>query len=174
MGMDSRAEQDLHILEEIELDPDITQADLATRLGVAVGSVNWYLKRLISKGHIKVRKMQRRRLRYLITPQGIAAKSELAAAFMRASMRLYRETRVAAQEAIAHARGAGFDEIGLDGNSDLVEVCYLTCLEQGIRVLESPSGNAPVIRIVSRQVVLVMPDGQSIAPRVAGSRERSA
>jgi len=46
----------------------ITQADLAARLGVAVGSVNWYLKRLINKGHIKVRQMKRRRLRYLITP----------------------------------------------------------------------------------------------------------
>jgi DNA-binding MarR family transcriptional regulator len=75
--MDSRAEQDLRILEEIEHNPDITQADLAGRLGVAIGSVNWYLKRMINKGYIKVRQMQRRRLRYLITPQGLAIKAGL-------------------------------------------------------------------------------------------------
>jgi DNA-binding MarR family transcriptional regulator len=171
--MDSQAEQDLRILEEIELDPDVTQADLATRLGVAVGSVNWYLKRLINKGYVKVRKMQRRRLRYLITPQGIAAKTELTAAFMRASMRLYRETRAAAQHAIAQARRAGFDEIWLDGDSDLTEVCYLTCLEQGIKVAEGPVREVPLIKIAGRQVVLVWPAGQAVEPGVPSDLERS-
>ena len=72
--MDTQLERELQILEYLERNPDTTQADLATRLGVAVGSVNWYLKRMINKGHIKVRQMQRRRLRYLITPQGVAEK----------------------------------------------------------------------------------------------------
>jgi DNA-binding MarR family transcriptional regulator len=157
MGMDSRAEQDLHILEEIELDPDITQADLATRLGVAVGSVNWYLKRLISKGHIKVRKMQRRRLRYLITPQGIAAKSELAAAFMRASMRLYRETRTAVQNHLAEARQAGYTSVHIDGKGELAEICYLTCLEQGHRIVQTPDVRIPTLLVDGRKVELVLP-----------------
>ena len=57
MARDLQVEQDLQILEQVERNPDITQADLATRLGMAVGSVNWYLKRLINKGYIKVRQM---------------------------------------------------------------------------------------------------------------------
>ena len=72
--MDSQSERELQILEYLERNPDTTQADLATRLGVAVGSVNWYLKRLINRGYVKVRQMQRRRLRYLVTPQGLAEK----------------------------------------------------------------------------------------------------
>ncbi len=44
---------DLQILNHIGENPDTTQADLAAQLGVAVGSVNWYVKRLINKGHIK-------------------------------------------------------------------------------------------------------------------------
>ena len=54
---------DLQILNHIHENPDTTQADLATQLGVAVGIVNWYIKRLVNKGHIKVAQMQRRRLR---------------------------------------------------------------------------------------------------------------
>jgi Mn-dependent DtxR family transcriptional regulator len=42
--------RDLNLLEHIEKDPDITQASLAMKLGVAVGTVNWHLKRLIKKG----------------------------------------------------------------------------------------------------------------------------
>ncbi|HXV99233.1 MAG TPA: winged helix-turn-helix transcriptional regulator, partial [Anaerolineae bacterium] len=75
---------DLEILNHIEENPDTTQADLATQLGVAVGSVNWYLKRLITKGYIKVTQMQRRRLRYLLTPKGLAEKAHLTTSFMQA------------------------------------------------------------------------------------------
>jgi len=37
---------DLSLLEKIEQNPDATQASLASQLGVAVGTVNWHLKRL--------------------------------------------------------------------------------------------------------------------------------
>jgi len=36
--------RELGLLTEIERDPDITQAGLATKLGVAVGTVNWHLR----------------------------------------------------------------------------------------------------------------------------------
>jgi DNA-binding MarR family transcriptional regulator len=51
--------RELILLEEIEHDPDVSQASLAAQLGVAVGTVNWHLKRLIAKGYIKVKRAQR-------------------------------------------------------------------------------------------------------------------
>jgi DNA-binding Lrp family transcriptional regulator len=48
--------EELHefgLLEELAQDPDTTQSTRAARLGVAVGTVNWYLKRLVAKGCIK-------------------------------------------------------------------------------------------------------------------------
>ena len=44
--------RELALLESIESDPDVTQASLATQLDVAVGTVNWHIKRLIEKGYI--------------------------------------------------------------------------------------------------------------------------
>ncbi len=67
--MQGQESYDFQILNHIDQNPDTTQADLATQLDVAVGSVNWYLKRLVNKGYIKVKQMERRRLRYLLTPQ---------------------------------------------------------------------------------------------------------
>ena len=46
--------RDMFLLEKIEYDPDINQSTLATQLGVAVGTVNLYLKRFIDKGFVKV------------------------------------------------------------------------------------------------------------------------
>ncbi len=156
--MNSQVEQDLRILEQIERDPDVTQADLAGRLGVAVGSVNWYLKRLINKGYIKVRQMQRRRLRYLITPQGIAEKARLTASFMEVSMRLYRETREAAKQYLTEIRQAGYGEVHVEGDNDLTEVCYLTCLEQDMQVVDIPQSLTPTLRIEGMELHLVWPE----------------
>ncbi|HJO90241.1 MAG TPA: winged helix-turn-helix domain-containing protein, partial [Anaerolineales bacterium] len=98
---------ELRILEQIEQDPDATQADLAARLGVAIGTINWYVKRLVSKGHVKVTRLQRRRLRYLITPEGIAEKSRLAVEYVQVSMGMYRTIRQVARDLLAEARAAG-------------------------------------------------------------------
>ena len=56
---------------------DATQASLASQLGVAVGTVNWHIKRLIEKGYVKARRVDRRKLRYLITPEGLALRASL-------------------------------------------------------------------------------------------------
>ena len=69
--------REMILLEQIEFDPDITQASLASQLGVAVGTVNWHLKRLIAKGYVKVKRAQRRKLRYIITPEYIAFRARL-------------------------------------------------------------------------------------------------
>ncbi|MBN1640931.1 MAG: winged helix-turn-helix transcriptional regulator [Anaerolineae bacterium] len=156
--MDPAVERDLRILEQIERDPDVTQADLAARLGVAVGSVNWYLKRMVKKGYVKVRQMQRRRLRYLITPQGMAEKARLTASYMSVSMRLYRETREAARRYLHAVRKAGYEAVRVEGDNDLAEVCALTCLEQGVRVVDGPDDGVPALRVEGMAVALAWPD----------------
>ncbi len=48
----------LEMLTHIEANPDISQVGLATELGVAVGTINWHLKRMINKGYVKVKRAQ--------------------------------------------------------------------------------------------------------------------
>jgi len=63
--MDTASEEprELTLLEQIENDPDVNQSTLATQLGIAVGTVNWHLKRLIAKGYVKVKRAERKKLR---------------------------------------------------------------------------------------------------------------
>jgi DNA-binding MarR family transcriptional regulator len=135
--MDQNQDQirNLFLLEEIEKDPDTTQASLAQRLGVAVGTVNWYLKRLISKGYVKVKQAERRKLRYIITPEGIALRAKLTVAYVDNSMTLYRNTRQRAKTLLSAAITDGYDSVQIQGDGDLAEVCRLTCLELGMTVL---------------------------------------
>jgi len=148
---------DLEILSQIEENPDITQADLATQLGVAVGSVNWYLKRLVNKGYVKVRQMQRRRLRYLLTPTGISAKARLTREFMQASLKYYRLTREDTKRYLEQVKQAGFETVCIKGDGDLAEIVYLTCLEAQMPVKEEMDPGCPVFRIEGLRTALDWP-----------------
>jgi DNA-binding MarR family transcriptional regulator len=128
--------RELTLLEQIERDPDVTQASLAALLGVAVGTVNWHLKRLISKGYIKVKRAQRRKLRYIITPEGIALRARLTINYVENSMRLYRRTRQQVRELLLEVKAAGYDRVRIQGDGDIADVCRLTCLEQGVAVVD--------------------------------------
>ncbi|MFQ5943725.1 MAG: winged helix-turn-helix domain-containing protein [Anaerolineales bacterium] len=128
-------ERERVLLEEIERDPDTTQADLATTLGVAVGTVNWHVKRLIAKGYVKVKRAERRKLRYIITPEGIALRARLTVAYIDNSMQLYRKSRKLALDALADARAHGYRSIRIEGDGDIADVVRLTCIEQGFDVV---------------------------------------
>ena len=138
-------DHELQILQEIERNPDLTQASLAVQMGVAVGSVNWYLKRLVSKGYVKVTHLQRRKMHYFLTPSGLALKIKLTRSYMDVSLRVYRELRAAAQAALEEVRRAGYPAVSIDGQDEATEILRLTCLEGGVKV-EADSAGVPVLR----------------------------
>ncbi len=148
---------ELDLLTRIEENPDISQANLASELGVAVGTVNWYLKRLISKGYVKVKRAQRKKLRYIITPEGIALRTRLTVDYIQSSFELYRHTRQKTLTAIRQLRESGFEQVKIEGDGEIAEVCRLTCLENNLPVTEDPS--APCIVIDGIHISLALPAG---------------
>jgi DNA-binding MarR family transcriptional regulator len=154
--METQADPDreLIMLEQIERDPDVTQASLAAQLGVAVGTVNWHIKRLISKGYVKVKRAQRRKLRYIITPEGIAFRARLTVNYIETSMRLYRNTRQRVRELLAEVKSDGFNQVRIDGEGDIADICRLTCLEQSFAIVEDE--NSPALEVRGVRVHLRM------------------
>lgn len=144
----------LLILDQIEKNPDVNQATLAVQLGVAVATVNWHLKRLVEKGFIKVKRAQRKKLRYIITPEGLTERARLTVDYIENSMRLYRRTRQRVLDALVDVRMAGFESIRIVGDGDLAEVIRLTCLEQGVIIGENPQ--LPALEIQGWKVRLHM------------------
>ncbi len=144
--------RELALLETIERDPDVTQASIATQMDVAVGTVNWHLKRLIEKGYIKIKRANRKKLRYIITPEGIALRARLTVDYIEQQFLLYRNTRQHVKEHIEQMRAAGFDRVAIQGEGDVADICRLTCLEQGVAVVSD--GGAPVLVVSGLKVRL--------------------
>jgi DNA-binding MarR family transcriptional regulator len=153
--------RELTLLEEIEHDPDVTQASLAAQLGVAVGTVNWHIKRFIAKGYVKVKRAQRRKLRYIITPEGLAFRARLTVNYVETSMRLYRRTRLRVRELLAEVKQAGYAQVMISGDGDIADICRLSCLEQSISVLDefdSTRSGLPILEVCEMKVSLHLPE----------------
>ncbi len=163
---DKAALRELELLEALAENPEARQVDLATRLGVAVGTVNWLLKRLSTKGYVKIKRIGRWQWRYLLTPRGFAEKSRLTQRYLKNSMTLYRKTRQEARRLLGALRESGYNQVCLEGDpeNDLLDVCRLTCLEQEIAIAKAGNpladGEVPTLRVVGQELTLAGPQGK--------------
>ena len=136
--------RDLQLLREIEANEIVTQRSLAKRLGIALGLTNLYLKRLVKKGCIKVVNIQRNRIRYLITPKGIAEKSRLTYEYMQYSLQLYRQACTVLRARFRALADQGQKRIVFYGVGEAAELAYLCVREMDLDLVgvvdPEPSG----------------------------------
>ena len=154
----AKVEHQLRILETLEREPDTTQASLAAQLGVAVGTINWHLKRMMRKGYIKAKQMERRKLRYFVTPTGLALKARLTKEYMEVSLRVYRELRQAARETLAQVRDGGYATVKVNGRGEAMEIFGLTCLEEGMGIEKNPVTLLPEVWAEGTRFVVEWPE----------------
>jgi EPS-associated MarR family transcriptional regulator len=83
------------LLRKIKERPSSTQRELASELGFSLGKLNYCLKSLKKKGHIKLKNFQNNKNKinyaYILTPRGIAIKTKLTMNFMKRKMKEYDE-----------------------------------------------------------------------------------
>jgi len=130
--MDLQGQRDLLLLSELDRDGGATQRTLATKLGVALGLTNLYLKRLARKGYIKITTIPRSRIRYLLTPQGVTEKSRLTYLYMQYSLSYYRDMRTRLKEMLSTFDGTHDQRVVIYGTTELAELAYLSLREMNI------------------------------------------
>ena len=129
--LDIEGHRDLKLLEAVEQDSRVTQRSLATKLGIALGLTNIYLRRLVRKGYIKCVNVQSNRISYLITPRGIAEKARLTYEFMDYSLHLYGEVRQHLRSVLQECAAAG-RRVAIYGRGEAAELAYLSLKECGL------------------------------------------
>ena len=70
--------------------PDLTQRELAEKLGVSVGGLNYCLKALMEKGMVKMKNFANSKNKfgyvYVLTPTGMAEKAAITHRFLQRKM----------------------------------------------------------------------------------------
>jgi EPS-associated MarR family transcriptional regulator len=104
----------LKVLRALEANPQMNQRELSVVLGVSLGKTNFCLKALLDKGLVKMQGFKKSQNKmayaYLLTPAGIAQKTELTALFLRYKQQEYvalkAEIEALQLEAAGHAEKA--------------------------------------------------------------------
>ena len=96
----AKIQEDTHfrIMRILQDNPDLTQRELADKLGMSVGGLNYCLNALINKGFVKMANFSNSKNKfkyvYLLTPQGIAEKIVLTSRFLKRKMEEYDALKV--------------------------------------------------------------------------------
>lgn len=131
-------EREIDLLQAISQDETATQANLATELGMAVGSVNWYIKRLIRRGYLKATRMDRTRLRYNMTPEGLEVLRRRATQYVKDSLKVYKDLRKDAKAFIAMLMAQGIESVHVDGEDEALDIFRLSCMEANLNLNSTP------------------------------------
>ena len=109
----SSQDQEIHLkaLQHLEINPNVTQRELAEHLGVSLGKANYCLKALIGRGLIKVRNFKNSKNKsaylYILTPKGIDEKARISVAFLRRKVREYEQLKIEIEELQLQIDGKG-------------------------------------------------------------------
>ena len=97
MKTGARDELRLRVLRALEANPELSQRQLASELGVSLGGVNYALKALVERGFVKADNFRKSGNKvaylYVLTPQGVAEKASLATAFLSRKLEEYEVLR---------------------------------------------------------------------------------
>ena len=87
-----------NILRKIQKKPNSSQREMAEELGFSLGKLNYCLKSLQEKGLVKIKNFQEQKnkikyVQYILTPKGIAERTNLTINFMKRKMKEYDELK---------------------------------------------------------------------------------
>lgn len=132
-----------HLLTAIDDDAGVSQRKLSSEIGIAVGSINWHLKRCVNKGLIKLQQAPVKRYLYYLTPKGFEEKAQLTASFIQSSLELYRSGRKECADFFQECARNNKETIFLMGDGDLAEIAVVSAMEAGnntVSVIDADSG----------------------------------
>jgi DNA-binding MarR family transcriptional regulator len=133
--MDQQDIRTLKILEEIDQREAPSQRHLARELNISLGLVNSFIKRLAHKGYFKITTIPSNRVKYILTPKGIAEKTRLTYDYIRFSFDFYRIARQKLRLLLQSLAGKGVSRIALFGATDLAEIAFLSLQETAITMV---------------------------------------
>ena len=125
--------QHLSILDVLEHGDQTSQRAIAAATGINLAKVNFCLKKLIEKGHVKLRNVSNNPNKlsylYIITPTGLTEKGRLTIRFLKRTVQTYNRAEERIHDNFRAMRDQGVRRLALVGSGDLAEI-LIRLLEQ--------------------------------------------
>lgn len=115
-------DRELKILELLSNGSAPTQREVADAVGVSLGLVNAVVRRMAKTGHLKIQSLSAKKVRYILTPKGIAEKSRRSFDYLKRTLRTYNTCLERIGQLVDEQAQAGQRRFIVVGEGDLAEL----------------------------------------------------
>ena len=124
-------EKEYKLLSQVSKDPTGTQREISRQLGFSLGMTNILLKRLIHKGYIKISQLNRRKVKYFLTPRGIAQKIKRTHQYLSYTFHSLKEIKYKIQTVLLSEYKKGRRKFIVSGNGELADITEIALRNLG-------------------------------------------
>jgi hypothetical protein len=137
---DARDHYTREILTKLETTQTVSQRSLSRDLGIALGLTNLLLRQMVRKGLVRLRRIKRNRVAYLITPAGVTEKARLSHRYLKETISFYSDARNRIQASFGtlaerHAPTRRPVRVVFWGAGELAEIGYVCLHESGLTLV---------------------------------------
>lgn len=119
------SEKEYAVIREISNNHLPDQRTIASRTGISLGLTNLIIKRLITKGYVKAKQLDRKKIQYILTPKGFSEKANKSYMFTLKTIDLFKAIREKLQELIIAEYHKGACEFTITGTNELADIVEL-------------------------------------------------
>lgn len=114
------------IIDEIGKDLNTTQRKISRQIGLSLGMTNIIMKRLIGKGYVKMRGLNRRNVQYILTPRGFAEKVKKTHRYLLRTIDTIKALKEKIQDTILEYYEKGERNFTILGKGELADIVEMS------------------------------------------------
>ncbi len=125
MSKDSLNEREFELVNILGYKLESSQRGLSRQLNLSLGATNILIRRLVTKGYIRVQQLNKKKVQYLLTPKGFAEKMNKSIKYTWATVRHITLLQEALSKILSALHVKGHKKFYVAGDSGLVEMVTL-------------------------------------------------
>ncbi len=118
-------EKEFAVIREISNNHLPAQRTIASNTGMSLGLTNLIIKRLINKGYVKAKQLDKKKIQYMLTPKGFSEKAQKSYNFTLKTINLLQSARERIQELLVKKSKEGCDNFVIRGSGDIIDIIEL-------------------------------------------------
>lgn len=127
------SEKEFEVLRALEENHQPNQRLIAARAGISLGLTNLIIKRLASKGYLKLKQLTPKRTKYLLTPKGLAEKARKSYHFTIRTIETLRQMKQQIQEILLNEYQKGERRFIIYGKGELATLIEISLRDLSLK-----------------------------------------
>jgi len=125
-------EREFELINIVGAELGSNQRDLSRQLNLSLGMTNMLVRRLISKGYIRIRQLNKRKVEYILTPKGFTEKMRKSVKYTLKTIRSIGLIKERLKEILIPLYQKGERNFYILGESDLASLIDIVLKEQHV------------------------------------------